>query len=443
MTIQQVVDGGFCIGCGACTVPAPRIRIVFNRYGDLVAQLPLDVSSAELSAASAVCPFAAGADETAIAKLSFAEEPVQWDEEVGAHIACYAGYAPAQRTRGSSGGIATWLLTRMMERGLIDYALHVAPSATTNAERFFAYRSSKNADEIQTGSTSFYYPVSMDDVLQIVKSQPGRYAITGVPCFHKALRKLRAVDPVIDERICYQIGIVCGQMKSAHYLDYLLRMADAPAGELTNACFRRKVANRPANDYAFEATVRSPAGPQTVRVMNSAIGVNWGMGYFKPEACEVCDDVLAETADVAAMDAWLPKYVQDSGGWSLVVARTRVIEQELALAQSSGDLVLEPISAHDVAESQRGGLNHRRKSLPYRLWMRRGRWVPAKRFVAGRELGWPLRLEQLLRERLRLRSRSLWLRTGGAGHFAAFSQGMRFHELAYRWVQRIKRWTQR
>jgi len=440
MTIRAVIDGGFCIGCGACSAVAPRIRIDFNQTGDLVAVLPDDVTGAELAAGSAVCPFSAGEDESAIARRVFSGPDARWHDEIGMHVGTHAVFAPAHQARGSSGGVVTWLLAHLLERGLIDFAIHVAPAPSGQNGRFFGYRVSDSAAAVAAGSTSFYYPVSMDEVLQIVGRQQGRYAITGVPCFHKALRRLRAADAVLDARIRYQIGIVCGQMKSAHYLEYLTRRAGADPALLGSACFRRKVAGRPANDYAFEAVELRPGSvPRTATVMNSAIGINWGMGYFKPKACEFCDDVMAETADVAAMDAWLPEFMRDGQGWSLLINRVPALEAEMHAAAASGALVMQPASAAQVAESQRGGLNHRRKGLPYRLWLHRQAWHPPKRASADRHLPWLLRLEQRLREFLRARSRELWLRTGHLGRAEDFRRGMRIGESAYRWLQRFKR----
>lgn len=439
MTIRKVIDGGLCIGCGACTSVAPRIRVEFNDLGDLVAALPADASADEIVAGSAVCPFTDGEDESAIARRVFGRRGASWDDEIGMHIGTHAAYSPAHQAAGSSGGVVTWMLSSLLERRLIDFAIHVAPANIAGASRFFAYQVTNSAAMVESGTTSFYYPVSMDEVLALVRSQPGRYAVTGVPCFHKALRKLRAHDAVIDERIRYQIGIVCGQMKSAHYMEYLTRMAGGTKGRLTQACFRRKVPGRPANDYAFEAVVEQEDGKsQVFRVMNSEIGANWGMGYFKPLACEVCDDVFAETADVAAMDAWLPQFVKDGQGWSLIVSRTAEIETLVKQAAVESKLVVQPVSVLQITESQRGGLNHRRNALPYRLWMRRRVWTPKKRATPAWEFPWQLRVEQRVREILRSRSRTLWLRTGHTGDLEAFRRGMRWYVVLFRLVARIK-----
>jgi coenzyme F420 hydrogenase subunit beta len=437
--IKAVIDGGYCIGCGACTVVIPQAKIAFNALGDLQAVLPANASIAELAAGSAVCPFADGPNETDIAAKQFNEPTIRRDEEVGSFLGLYAAFAQNTRTNGSSGGIATWVLTELLAQGSIDYAINVGASFDRADGRAFSYQVTADPDRIRHGSTSFYYPVSMDEVLSIVRSQPGRYAITGVPCFHKALRRLRDQDPLIDERVKFQIGLVCGQMKSAHYLEYLTKLAGGE-GKLQSACFRRKVAGAKADDYAFEATLqRADGAMQTVSVLNSRIGVNWGMGYFKPQACDFCDDVLAETADIAVMDAWLPNYVNDSMGWSLVASRTRDMESLLKHGGESGELKLEEVAVEAVAASQRGGLNHRRTALPYRLQLKGREWHPTKRFPATVQLPLLLRVEQRLREYLRHRSRAVWLDSREAGGIGEFQRRMKLGELAHRILGKVKR----
>lgn len=444
MSIEEVVAGGYCIGCGVCRAVEPRIQVEFNRWGDLEARLPSD---AESEAVGRVCPFADGtSNESEIARGLFAGiDGIQSDESIGHFLELHAGYAPVSRPTGASGGVATWLLERLLIEGHVDAVIHVGRSAGNSTDpataRFFDFRVSTSVDALREGATSFYYPVSYDRAIDFIAQNPGRYAITGVPCFHKALRQLRAVDPVFDKRIVLQVGIVCGQMKSAHYLEYLAKRAGVPSDEaLVGACFRRKVAGFPANDYAFEAVSQGagPSAPRIRTVMNSQIGVNWGMGYFKPAACDFCDDVFAETADVAVMDAWLPQYVRDSDGWSLVVTRSPVVRAMLASGASDASLLLEPVTADDVKASQLGGLNHRRVMLGYRRWLRRNEWHPEKRIAARSDYPWILKVEQRLRSFLRRRSREVFVATRDDSA-SAFARRMKPYEMLYRIVARLKR----
>lgn len=439
MTIKNVIESGNCIGCGACASISPAIKITFNGYGDLVAALPEKLSSEEIAKASEVCPFAGGPNEDEISAEIF--KNTSYHQEVGHYLTVQAAYSVRDRASGSSGGIATWVLSRLIQRGLVDGVIHVAPRANPASERFFEYKVSSTIEEVKAGSTSFYYPVSMDSVIDIIKSRPGRYAITGVPCFHKALRLLRRQDPIINERVIYQVGIVCGQMKSAHYLEFLAGHAGANRN-IESACFRRKVDGLPANDYAFEArgtTGDDKSEIKTWTVLNSKIGANWGMGYFKPKACDYCDDVLAETADIAVMDAWLPRYVKDGAGWSLLVTRTAAMQNIIAEGAAEQELKTDSVTVDEVADSQRGGLNHRRDALGYRLWLSRDGWNPRKRTTANPDYPFIHKIEQRARMYLRESSRKHWIETGHAGNFNEYKKRMYLPEMIYKIITRIKR----
>ena len=403
--ITNVVNGGFCIGCGACSVLAPSIKVDLNQYGEYVADLRSS-SDSDLQNASAVCPFSDNADnESKIADDIFKDECSFYDQRVGYYSALYAGYSGEYRNFGSSGGITTWLLAQLLNTGLVDKVIRVGPSTTGN--EYFGYEVISDTESLLSGATSFYYPVTMQNVLAYVKVNPGRYAITAVPCFHKALRLLKKVDPVILDRISFQIGIVCGQMKSSFYLEYLLRRLKVD-GDLVSACFRRKNHDARADQYLFEAKYKKKSSDHiiTVSLSNDEIGYNWGMGLFKPKACDFCDDVFAETADIAVMDAWLPKYIEDGKGMSLIVTRNHQINQILCSLSTDDNSYLEPITLEDIVKSQQGGLNHRRKGLRYRLYLSiKGGWYPHKRVNPSNKQSLLFRVDQRLRLILRIQSR--------------------------------------
>ncbi|MFZ4702684.1 MAG: Coenzyme F420 hydrogenase/dehydrogenase, beta subunit C-terminal domain, partial [Candidatus Methylumidiphilus sp.] len=406
--ITKVVNGGFCIGCGACTLVAPAITVELNKYGEFNANLQSAGNDA-LREASAVCPFSNTADnESTIADGLYKQTCSSFDQRLGYYSNLYAGYSGEFRQYGSSGGIVTWLLAELLNRGLVDKVIRVGPSS--DGGMYFGYEVVSDAESLKKGSTSFYYPVTMQTVLAYVKENPGRYAITAVPCFHKALRLLKKVEPTLRERIVFQVGIVCGQMKTSLYLDYLLTLSKAN-GEVVSACFRRKNEAGRADQYFFEATFKSPQSGQveTVTVPNRKIGVNWGMGLFKPKACDFCDDVFAENADIAVMDGWLDRYVNDGKGTSLVVVRNQQINDLLSSLLDDPTSLLEPISAEDVVKSQQGGLNHRRKGLRYRLFLARKSWYPNKRLNASNRQTPVFKFEQRLRILLRRLSGSALL----------------------------------
>ncbi|MFM6343919.1 MAG: Coenzyme F420 hydrogenase/dehydrogenase, beta subunit C-terminal domain, partial [Dolichospermum sp.] len=81
----------------------------------------------------------------------------------------------------------------------------------------FKYGVSSTIDQVMAGAKTRYYPVEMSQVLKIVREQPGRYAIIGVPCFIKAVRLLMIEDEIFHERIKFCIGLICGHLKSTQF----------------------------------------------------------------------------------------------------------------------------------------------------------------------------------------------------------------------------------
>lgn len=435
--IDHVCEDGFCIGCGGCQAVEPAIQISLNKYGEYVA----DLSRASIEGkrkASQVCPFTSPINESVLSVEQF--PGLTEHEAIGNYAALYAGYAQADRDSGSSGGILTYILKRLFEVEEIDYAVLVRPRSGGGSRGLeFGFEVITNAQDVSSGATSFYYPVTYSEVLKFIAENPGRYAITGVPCFHKALRLLKRQDPIYEERIKYQLGLVCGQLKSALYFEYLLRRAGAP-GHVASASFRRKAPEGRADEYYFEAITANQAGQQhTYRVGNRQIGVNWGMGLFKPKACDYCDDVFAETADIAVMDGWLPQFVADGRGTSLIVVRDARLVDLLASGREASELHLEDLSVADMVKSQLGGLNHRRKGLAYRLAIAAG-WTPAKRVQPSVAFPLLFKLEQFVRLILRKTSRqAMALQARFGTGLILFNAIMFVPFTAYRVVQKLKR----
>ncbi|HEY0258517.1 MAG TPA: Coenzyme F420 hydrogenase/dehydrogenase, beta subunit C-terminal domain, partial [Lacisediminihabitans sp.] len=131
----------------------------------------------------------------------------------------------------------------------------------------------------------------------------------------------------------------------------------------------------------------------------SLVGGSWGHAVFQPEACNYCDDVFAETADVVIGDAWLAKYEIDWRGTNVVVTRNPELRAIFERGAASGGLMREDLDLDSVVRTQAGNFRHRRDGLAVRLADddAAGRWHPRKRVHAG----YPVSPERvaLIRER--------------------------------------------
>ncbi len=405
--LEQVVKGGYCIGCGACSQRPGNgpIRLELNEYGMFQASLGETTADASPPDPSPLtcCPFADDAvNEDTLGHELFGSVG-QRDRHLGYVQATYAGHVieTGYRQRGSSGGTGSWILATLLTEGLVDAVVHVRPrEPTAEDRRLSAYAVSRTLEDVRSGAKSQYYPVEMSGVLQLIRNTPGRYAVVGIPCFLKAIRLLMRTEPVFRERVHYCIGLFCGHLKSTAFAESMAWQCGIAPGNLTRIDFRVKQENRPADEYAVEAVGTVHGEPIAItRPARQLFGQNWGWGLFKYKACDYCDDVVAELADLSIGDAWLPEYAQDWQGTNVLIVRSTRLHILLQEGMRNGQLALQPIAPEAVVRSQEGGFRHRRKGLAYRLALANeaGQWAPRKRVQPDLHVGssWFRRVQDL------------------------------------------------
>ena len=379
---RAVMRAGLCVGCGSCAsrADAGAVSMRMDRYGE---RKPV-ATGHRLSLADPVfartCPSGnRAADEDALARHRFGTAP-HFHPAVGRWREAYVGHATdsAVRSSASSGGLGTWVALALLRSGEVDGVLHVAPRAPDDTDGpLFDYRISRSPDEVKGGARSRYYPVHMADVLRTVARTPGRYAVVGLPCFIKAVQLLRDEDPVFRDRIRHTVGLFCGHMKSARLIEsFAWQMGVAPH-ELAAADFRLKAEGRPASYYV--AGIEARDGRRIERAWERLAEGDWGAGFFQNPACDCCDDVMAETADVSLGDAWQPPYQHEALGTNVVVLRSAAMTRLFADGRYSGDLSLQPVDAEFLARTQAAGLRQRREGLAFRLSRMPPALRPAKR----------------------------------------------------------------
>ncbi|WP_395244566.1 Coenzyme F420 hydrogenase/dehydrogenase, beta subunit C-terminal domain [Agromyces sp. MMS24-K17] len=374
-TIEDVVARGMCVGCGACSVRTDgRVSVTIGRRRSFEADLD-GVVDADLRAAGRVCPFSdESRNEDAIGTAAFPELP--HDPRVGRYSGLFAGrLRDGDRLLGSSsGGLTSWVAEQLLERGDVDGILHVV-SSDDPAKGLFAYRATFDAAEYRAQRKSMYYATTFADALASVRGDGRRYAVLGVPCFLRAARLLAEEDAQLGSQLAFFLGLVCGHLKSQAFAESLAWQAGVPPQDLETVDFRVKVPGRSSSRYDFGAV--GPDGEHDVPTA-SLVGGSWGHAMFQIGACDFCDDIFAETADIAFGDAWLPRYKEDWRGTNVIVSRRPELD---ALLRESDELVLDELDLDEVAATQAGNFRHRRIGLRVRLHddAAKGLSVPAKR----------------------------------------------------------------
>ena len=398
-SIESVVANGICIGCGGCgTVTAGRIPITMRPRGYYEADLSA-ASSGDLELASKVCPFSNDSkNEDEIGRDTFAQLP--HDTRLGRYLSTFAGRLTddQQLPSSSSGGLTTWIAKQLLSRGHIDGLIHVSNTETP----MFGYTVSHTEEEIIEGRKSKYHPASFAEALNSVRGNGKTYAMVGVPCAMRSARLIMGEDPVIAAQLKFLIGIVCGHLKSSAYAESFAWQLGIEPDDLETVDFRIKDPALTSRQYSFGAKRRS-TGEWKARQTLSLVGGSWGHAVFQLNACNYCDDVFAEAADVVIGDAWLSKYEIDWRGTNVVVTRDAIIDEIFRDGLSAGEFTADYLDIDTTARTQDGNFRHRREGLSVRLAddERDGKWAPRKRVSPGYDHVSSERVE-LIRRRRRL-----------------------------------------
>lgn len=416
--ITQVVDNDLCIGCGFCTYTCSTdaLTMNWNEEGFLVPVLT-GICDDEASCIS-VCPFnpepiEAVKDETAISEI-FLTEGTERHDKLGRLINIYAGYSNSFRDTSSSGGLSTYVFEQLFEKGIVDHVFSVRSSDETDG--YYEYTVLNNKTELRKSSKTRYYPVTLATVLPELDRLEGKVAMVGVACFVKAIRLAQYRDPILKDKIPFVAGIICGGLKSKLYTEYLTSKAGANYENAESPEYRIKDPTSSALNYSFGCL--DVEDNEYKRIKMREIGDMWGTGLFKGNACDFCEDVVTELADISLGDAWLAPYLHDGHGTNLLITRSPMAEMIIRDGMNKSEITVEEISPDTMRASQRGSYNHRHEGLYVRLKeaRRKGVDISEKRY-GQTPVSLDVTVVQKIRRHTRKKSLELWLQTKSAVEF--------------------------
>ena len=416
--IDLVVNNDLCIGCGICVYKCPTkaLDVKKNDFGFLVPELISDCD--EKGSCITVCPFNVFPKddvrtENELAQI-YLKESDKNHPKIGRYKNIYAGYSKEYRLTSSSGGIATFVLAELLEKGVISHVLSVKGSNEEGEYYKYAISSSKE-DLLQTSKTR-YSPVTLSEVFSNINTLDGNVAIVGVACFIKSIRLAQHSDPVLKNKIQFLVGIICGGVKSSFFTEYLADKIGVEKTYINKPNYRIKDFNSSAGDYSFGCENSETGEKKSMRMREA--GDMWGTGLFKANACDFCDDVTTELADISIGDAWLEPYVNDGRGDNVIVTRSNLAQKIIDDGINTNQLNLEALPTERFLLSQKGSFNHRHKGLPFRVKnaKKKGMVVPPKR-IQNDESSFFFKIAQYFRLRTRSNSLKIWKKTGDSKIF--------------------------
>lgn len=388
---SQIVPNEFCSGCGVCAGICPQHCLEMKwtqgnyrpeRTGDCLHTCP--------SLCLQVCPFADHKDSLdAVTSETFSDGHGNTPHALlGWAIESFVGYSTCatHRERGASGGMVTWLLEELLKRGEINRAVCVRKSE--DRSRFFEVAILDDINGVRNAASTRYYPVEYSNILRLLMkgTHEIRHAVVGVACVVHAFRRLTLINAAARKRIPYLLGLVCEQYPSSYYTEALIQWAGETISAIDTVGYRFK-GKIPTWAFQFRAQRNDGVWSRPVDFTETAAHL-WRAGYFIPRICNFCDDVFAEAADAAFMDAWLPEYLSDPQGTSIIVTRNPSIHKVLLDGASHGSCSLQKILPGKVVQSQEVNVNRKRKQIKMHIAnaLRTGHWLPRMRQEAEQHL---------------------------------------------------------
>ena len=389
-SILSVIKNGYCIGCGACTyVNKSLFNVKLNEYGMYSAIIDRKrIDEETIKEASKICPFSDFSfNEFEISRND--QESLQYDDKIGFYINLYIGHISnlERRIQSSSGGLITWFLSYLLKNRQVDGVIHINPCHTPGT--LFKYSISENVNHIRNGSGSHYYPIELSKILNFLKeSTDKKYVIVGLPCFIKSIKLLSLYYPEIRSKIKYHVGLVCGHLKATSFSEFICLQCNINPMKVLSMKYRYKFKNRKASQYGLKILYMKKDNLKKKIVGNKSLyGMKWSYGFFKYPACDFCDDVYCECADISFGDAWLSEYEIDCKGTNIIITRNKEVDEILINASKNKEIEIKNVSKLEILKSQSGGIRHKRDGMQYRLYLRKKKliWTPKKRFEASRK----------------------------------------------------------
>jgi coenzyme F420 hydrogenase subunit beta len=351
--ISNIKKNNLCMGCGACIAICPNeaIKLIIdNNKGIYIPKIDLKECN-ECSLCYEICP-GQGVDFNNINRELFKKQPK--NPLIGNYLNCYVGHSTNYNIRynSSSGGLITQILIFALEEGIIDGALvtRMKKDNPLEPDPFVA----RNREEIIEASKSKYCPVPLNFGLkEILKSKNGeKFAVVGLPCHIHGIRKAEKINRKLKEKIELHMGIFCGMTPNFLGTKFLLDKYEIKEETVKNINYR-------GNGWPGSMSIELNNNDKLL--LNDYWDSSFGLHFFTPNRCLLCNDGLCELADISFGDPWITEFSNEKIGKSIIITRTKNSEKILKLMNNKDLITLNKINPEKIVQSQQGMLYFKKK----------------------------------------------------------------------------------
>jgi coenzyme F420 hydrogenase subunit beta len=359
ISVQYVSDEGLCNGCGTCVAACPSgcISIDESVTGLLLAEV--DSKNCTLCG---ICTQVCSAVKVSPDLI----DPLA-DHFSGNPLTAFCGYSNDIKLKenGQSGGVATSLVSYMLDSKSARYALMTGPGKEGVLRPGPVIIDSTG--QVMSSQSSKYCPVALNTELRRIDDFD-KLVYIGLSCHIRGLHNYLKTTGGKKGRPLI-IGLFCDSVLSFKAADYLISASGSEINESDISGFRYK--DKRYGTFPGDCTIDLYNGnryqvPDCKRVFVK--------GLLKPPYCFLCHDKLNMYSDISLGDSWGLNI--SSQGSNAVLCWTERGRLVLNSAINAGYINIEPVGVSPIIKGQ--GIPRRKISwrASMAIWNKTGRHVP-------------------------------------------------------------------
>jgi coenzyme F420 hydrogenase subunit beta len=368
-SVSFTTSNQLCTGCGICEDICPKGAIKFSVVNAINIPIIDDEKCINDKGCSRCFQVCSGVGIDIRKQYSDLDSDVKnnFDYYIGNYVNCYAGHSTNYdiRYHSASGGMITQLLLYLLEKRLINGAVvtKFKVNAPTQPETIIA----TSKEEIISGKSSKYCPVSLNGISSKIKKLEGKFVIVGLPCHIQGFRKYEQKDHTFKEKIFGYFSIFCSSTRTFNGTEYHFSRYGIQISEIKEFAYRDDGCLGFMKVLTETHELKIPFREYYHKLRS----------FFKPKRCLYCIDHFGDLADLNFGDIQIGKYKKDKIGVNSIISRNSYFDDLLNNAYSAGVVTLEQIKPSVLKNSQHM-LKHKRKiaGLNIRLEKKLGNKTP-------------------------------------------------------------------
>lgn len=334
--ISYTVKHDLCTGCGVCVSACPNNAIQMTvKDGRFVPHITEDLCKNGKGCHRCYDTCAGiGIDLCERSHFHYNDKDTKENTLAGRYLHCFVGHSNDAflREKAASGGTLSQFLIWLLENKKIDGA--IVTCFDKEAPLKVKCHIARSKEEVVSSIGSKYGPVSLHDVLPLIKESKGeRFVLVGLPCHIHSMRKLASIDKSINEKIVGMFSLFCSGSQTFNYTEYILKQCGGNTKELEYLAYREG----------------APTG-----MIAKGKGFNFFKEYgkynmplkstFYPRRCLLCVDMFGELADINFGDIHIEENNISGTGINGIIVRSHYWLNLLEEAYHDNSIDLREIS---------------------------------------------------------------------------------------------------